>query len=158
MLLQHDLNSGPNYNYLYNLIPIPNLDLHLPWNLGISPLTCTNCSLWLLNCLWFSKKTKRYLSLPPSRKTWVATLLKRPHCPLNVSNFDLYLHVQDFVASDPILSEFKAEILKYQGIEQEIENIETTFRVGYGAIEMYSGKRSSLNNWTSFIVEKTSLL
>ena len=54
----------------------------------------------------------------------------------------LYLHIQDFVASDPILSEFKAEILKYQGIEQEIESIETTFRVGYGAIEMFSGKGS----------------
>lgn len=72
----------------------------------------------------------------------MATLLKQPHYPLNDSNFDLYVHVQDFVASDPILSEFKAEILKYQGIEQEIENIETTFRVGYGAIEMFSGKRS----------------
>ena len=55
-------------------------------------------------------------------------------------NFDFDLYIQDFVASDPILSEFKAEILKYQGIEQEIENIETTFRVGYGAIEMFSGK------------------
>ena len=49
--------------------------------------------------------------------------------------------MQDFVASDPILSEFKAEILKYQNVEQEIENIETTFRVGHGAIEMFSGER-----------------
>ena len=45
------------------------------------------------------------------------------------------------MASDPILSEFKAEILKYQNLEQEIENIEPTFRVGHGAIEMYSGKQ-----------------
>ena len=45
------------------------------------------------------------------------------------------------MASDPILSEFKAEILKYQNLEQDIENIEPTFRVGHGAIEMYSGKQ-----------------
>ena len=46
---------------------------------------------------------------------------------------------QDFVAADPILPEFKAEILKYQNLEQDIENIEATFRVGHGAIEMFSG-------------------
>ena len=48
--------------------------------------------------------------------------------------------LQDFVASDPILSEFKAEIMKYQDLEQKIESIATTFRVGHGAIEIYSGK------------------
>ena len=46
---------------------------------------------------------------------------------------------QDFVASDPILSEFKSEILKYQVIEQDVENIEPSFRVGHGAIELFSG-------------------
>jgi len=37
------------------------------------------------------------------------------------------------------LSEFKVEILKYQNLEQEIDNIEPTFRVGHGAIELFSG-------------------
>ncbi|EDO32004.1 predicted protein [Nematostella vectensis] len=46
--------------------------------------------------------------------------------------------VKVFVASDPLLSDFKTEILKYQTLEQEIENIPASFRVGHGAIELYS--------------------
>lgn len=46
---------------------------------------------------------------------------------------------QEFSATDPLLSEFKSEILRYQSLEQEILNIPATFRVGHGAIELYSG-------------------
>jgi hypothetical protein len=46
---------------------------------------------------------------------------------------------QEFTATDPLLSEFKSEIVRYQALEQEIDNISPTFRVGHGAIELYSG-------------------
>lgn len=48
--------------------------------------------------------------------------------------------LQDFTATNPLLSEFKSEILRYQELEQEVSNIPATFRVGHGAIELYSGK------------------
>lgn len=53
---------------------------------------------------------------------------------------------QEFAATDPLLSEFKSEILRYQALEQEIDNISPTFRVGHGAIELYSGIKSSLSS------------
>lgn len=48
--------------------------------------------------------------------------------------------LQDFVVLDLILLEFKFEILKYQVIEQDVENIEFFFRVGYGVIELFLGQ------------------
>lgn len=48
--------------------------------------------------------------------------------------------LQDFVVLDLILLEFKCEILKYQVIEQDVENIEFFFRVGYGVIELFLGQ------------------
>lgn len=49
----------------------------------------------------------------------------------------LFLPFQEFLATDPILSEFKAEILHYEKLEQEIEDIGVSIRLG--AIELFTG-------------------
>ncbi|KAK3736698.1 hypothetical protein QZH41_011488 [Actinostola sp. cb2023] len=51
---------------------------------------------------------------------------------------DKEIVVKEFAATDPLLSEFKSEILRYQYLEQDIDNIPVCFRVGHGAIELYS--------------------
>ena len=63
-------------------------------------------------------------------------------------------NLQEFVASDPLLSEFKSEILSYQKLAEEIENISPTFRVGHGAIELYSGKLHVVKLTSASLINK----
>ncbi|XP_070548103.1 dynein axonemal heavy chain 8-like [Ptychodera flava] len=44
--------------------------------------------------------------------------------------------VQDFLETSPILSDWKAEIMRYQSLEQEIEELEPSIRVG--AVELFA--------------------
>ena len=54
--------------------------------------------------------------------------------PLNF----FYLLLKEFLASDPILSEFKAEIIKYIDLEQQINDVPDFFKVGHKALQLNS--------------------
>eukprot|EP00111_Clytia_hemisphaerica_P005698 TCONS_00016530-protein len=46
--------------------------------------------------------------------------------------------IQEFLASDPILSEFQAEIIKYMDLEQQITDLQDSFKVGHKALQLNS--------------------
>ena len=69
------------------------------------------------------------ISLSAHTDPWMKIMQLEPRC----------LVFQAFLESDPILSEFKAEILKYQNLELQITETSDSFRVGQKALQLNSG-------------------
>ncbi len=55
-----------------------------------------------------------------------------------ISIFSVAFLLQEFLTTNPILSEFKAEINKFESLETKISDIEESITVG--AIDLYTGR------------------
>ena len=53
---------------------------------------------------------------------------------------NVFFYYQEFVESDPILSEFKAEILRYRDIEREIKLLPEKYVIGQRTLQLNTGK------------------
>ncbi|XP_006824996.1 dynein axonemal heavy chain 8-like, partial [Saccoglossus kowalevskii] len=58
--------------------------------------------------------------------------------------------VKDFLTTEPILSDWKAEIMRFQNLEQDIEELKPSVRVG--AIEMFAEKQEAYSMLNKFQV------